>query len=82
LGLGLGDFSEVEVELPKGSRLVFYSDGITEAENQSDEEYGLTRLQKLFLQIDSSAEGLLHDVRSFANGSGLRDDASVIVVQG
>jgi sigma-B regulation protein RsbU (phosphoserine phosphatase) len=82
LGLGLGDFSEVEVELPEGSRLVFYSDGITEAENQTDEEYGLARLQQHFLKTDASAEGLLQDVRSFAHGSGLRDDASVILVQG
>jgi sigma-B regulation protein RsbU (phosphoserine phosphatase) len=82
LGLGLGDFSEVEVDLPIGSRLVFYSDGITEAENQTDEEYGLARLQEHFLRTDASAESLLDDVRSFADGSGLRDDASVILVKG
>jgi phosphoserine phosphatase RsbU/P len=82
LGLGPGDFSEVEVNLPMGSRLVFYSDGITEAENQKDEEYGLARLQEHFSRMDASAEGLLDDVRSFANGSGLHDDASVILVKG
>ncbi len=82
LGLGLGDFSEVEVQLPMCSRLVFYSDGITEAENPADEEYGLLRLQDHFLRTDASAESLLDDVRSFADGSGLRDDASVILVKG
>jgi sigma-B regulation protein RsbU (phosphoserine phosphatase) len=82
LGLGPGDFSEVEVKLPVGCRLVFYSDGITEAENPRDEEYGLARLQEHFLGSDASAEGLLDDVRSFADGSGLRDDASVILVKG
>jgi phosphoserine phosphatase RsbU/P len=83
LGLAPCDFSEVEVELPIGSRLVLYSDGITEAENQADEEYGRVRLQDHFLRTDNaSAEGLLGDVRSFANGFGLRDDASVILVKG
>jgi sigma-B regulation protein RsbU (phosphoserine phosphatase) len=82
LGLGPGGFSEVEVKLPVGSRLVFYSDGITEAENQSGEEYGLARLQEHFLRADASADSLLDDVRSFADGSGLRDDASVILVKG
>jgi sigma-B regulation protein RsbU (phosphoserine phosphatase) len=82
LGLGPGDFSEVEVKLPIGSRLVFYSDGITEAENPTDEEYGLTRLQEHFLRTDASAESLLADVRKFADGTGLRDDASVILVKG
>ena len=80
LGLGPGDFSEVEVDLPAGSRLVFYSDGITEAENPTDEEYGSARLQEHFLRPDASAESLVENVRSFADGAGLRDDASVILV--
>jgi sigma-B regulation protein RsbU (phosphoserine phosphatase) len=82
LGLGSGSFSEVEVKLPLGSRLVFYSDGITEAENPAGEEYGLERLQKHLSRADASAESLLDHVRSFADGSGLRDDASVILVKG
>jgi phosphoserine phosphatase RsbU/P len=82
LGLGPSEFSEVEVKLPMGSRLVFYSDGITEAENPMDEEYGLMRLQEHLLRTDASAESLLADVRSFADGAGLRDDASVILVNG
>src|SRR5208282_3524838 len=82
LGLGRGDFSEVEVKLPLGSRVVFYSDGITEAENQADEEYGWERMQEHFLRTDASAESLLDDVRSFADGAGLHDDASVILVKG
>jgi len=82
LGLGPCDFSEVEVAFPIGSRLVLYSDGITEAENRADEEYGSARLREHFLRTDASAESLLDDVRSFAASSGLRDDASVILVKG
>ncbi|MFZ0761011.1 MAG: GAF domain-containing SpoIIE family protein phosphatase [Candidatus Sulfotelmatobacter sp.] len=82
LGLGPGDFSEVEVKLRMGSRVVLYSDGITEAENQAEEEYGWVRLQEHFLRTDASAESLLNDVRLFADGSGLHDDASVILVKG
>jgi sigma-B regulation protein RsbU (phosphoserine phosphatase) len=82
LGLAPCDFSEVDVELPLGSRLVFYSDGITEAENPIDEEYGWARLQEHFLRTDASAETLLEDVSSFVDGSGLRDDASVVLVKG
>lgn len=82
LGLTFGDFSEVEVPFPKGSRIVFYSDGITEAANLRDEEYGLNRLQEHATKPDASTESLLDDVRSFADGQGLRDDASVIIVKG
>jgi sigma-B regulation protein RsbU (phosphoserine phosphatase) len=80
LGLGFGDFSEVEVPFLRGSRIVFYSDGITEAEN-GEEEYGLQRLQAHVERDDASAESLLNDVRSFASGGGLGDDATVIFVK-
>jgi sigma-B regulation protein RsbU (phosphoserine phosphatase) len=81
LGLGLGDFSEMEIELVPGSSLVFYSDGITEAENPEEEEYGQLRLKEHLLDPEASAESLLAEVRSFANGFGLHDDATVITIK-
>jgi sigma-B regulation protein RsbU (phosphoserine phosphatase) len=78
LGLRIGEFSESRVQLSKGSRLVFYSDGITEATGGSDEEYGAERMRDHVLQPDSSADSILADVRAFANGEGLHDDATVI----
>ncbi len=80
LGLAFGSFSEVTVHLPESSRLVFYSDGITEAVNPEDEEYGPQRLEKHVLRPEASAESLVEDVRWFANGAVLRDDATVIFV--
>src|SRR3954469_22661715 len=38
LGLTRGEFSDTQVHLTEGSRLVFYSDGITEAADANDEE--------------------------------------------
>ena len=81
LGLGFGSFSEVEVPLPEGSRLVFYSDGITEAENIKQEEYGRLRLEAHVMQPEACPETVLQDVRSFVNGACLRDDATVIFVK-
>ena len=63
------------------ARLVFYSDGITEATGLSDEEYGAERMRDHVLQADASAESILADVRIFANGQGLHDDATVIFVR-
>jgi sigma-B regulation protein RsbU (phosphoserine phosphatase) len=81
LGLGTGEFSESSVQLSKGSRLVFYSDGITEATDGSDEEYGAQRMRDHVLQPGACAESILADVRVFANGEGLHDDATVIFVK-
>jgi len=81
LGIGAGDYSEAQVQLPPDSRLLFYSDGITEATNPEEDEYGADRLEKHFRQSEASAESILEDVRTFANGAGLHDDATVILVK-
>ncbi|HZW93652.1 MAG TPA: GAF domain-containing SpoIIE family protein phosphatase [Candidatus Eremiobacteraceae bacterium] len=80
LGLSCGDYSETTVALSPGSRLVFYSDGITEAVNPADEEYGLVRLALHVSGHDTSAMSIVDDVRAFADGVGLRDDATVVFV--
>jgi sigma-B regulation protein RsbU (phosphoserine phosphatase) len=80
LGIAASKFSETEVTLGPQSRLVIYSDGITEAALESGEEYGSERLLAQVQSADVSLEGLLADVRKFVNGTGLRDDATAILI--
>lgn len=80
LGLGCGDYSETQVSLSAGSKLIFYSDGITEAVNGDEEEYGVCRLAEHAVKPGASAVSIVDDVRLFANGAGVRDDASVVFV--
>ncbi|MCU1301494.1 MAG: hypothetical protein JWQ87_1778 [Candidatus Sulfotelmatobacter sp.] len=80
LGIGCGDYSETSVILSEGSRLVFYSDGITEAVNGDEQEYGLERLAEHAISAGASAISIVDDVRAFSNGSGVRDDATVVFV--
>ena len=80
LGISASKFSETAVTLGEHSRIAFYSDGITEAEVDSGEEYGPERLLAHMQSPGVTPEGLLADVRKFANGTGLRDDATVILV--
>jgi sigma-B regulation protein RsbU (phosphoserine phosphatase) len=84
-GLPLGMPSEYQrcmIELKPGARLVLYSDGITEAENEGGEEYGVERLQEHIQGPDASAQSILDDVRRFAGTRTLRDDATVIFLKG
>jgi len=80
LGVATSKFSETEITLGEHSRIAFYSDGITEAALDSGEEYGSERLLAQLQSPDASLESLLADVKKFVNGSGLRDDATVIMV--
>lgn len=80
LGLSCGDYSETQIQLSAGSKLVFYSDGITEAVDAREEEYGLSRLAEHAIRPDASAVSVIDEVRAYANGTGVRDDASVVFV--
>jgi len=80
LGLGCGDYSETTIALSQGSKLIFYSDGITEAENAKNEEFGTCHLADHAARSEASAVSLLDEVRTFANGSGVRDDASAVFI--
>ncbi len=80
LGVSISKFSETEVELGPSSRVVFYSDGLTEAELEPGEEYGGARLLAQLQAPSITPEGLIANVKRFVNGAGLRDDATVILV--
>jgi len=81
LGIAASSFPEVQVHLTENSRLAFYSDGITEAQNPQEEEYGMERLQNHVSLPEASPQSIVEDVRSFANGAGLHDDATVILLK-
>jgi sigma-B regulation protein RsbU (phosphoserine phosphatase) len=81
LGLGASSYPEYAVNLTPGTQLLFYTDGITEAINRDDEEYGAARLLQHFLQPDACIEGLIEEVQRFGQGSDLSDDATAVLIR-
>ena len=81
LGIRENSLSERTIEMTAGSRLVFYSDGVTEAMNSSLEQYGETRLRDHAANPSASVESLLHDVRTFTAGHPASDDLTVVMVE-
>jgi phosphoserine phosphatase RsbU/P len=81
LGIAECEFDEHTIELPVGSRIVFYSDGITDAQNAGAKDYGLERLKRQSLWPDVSAKSILQDVQRFSGPQALFDDATVIVLK-
>jgi sigma-B regulation protein RsbU (phosphoserine phosphatase) len=77
-------YDQAQVPIAPGDRLVFYTDGITEARNAEGDEYGDERL--LAAAIAARAQpaeaiktALLDDVNGFTGGR-FEDDATLIVV--
>ena len=83
LPLGVTDYKYTDqvVELKPGTRLLFYSDGIGEAENRSREEYSATRLLTYAKSPDISPDSLLDDVSAFSRSPNFADDATVVLME-
>lgn len=84
-GLPLGvkeyQFTDEVVELTPGTSLLFYSDGIAEAENRDREDYGSKRLMEYAAHPEISADSLLADVSAFSGSNTFVDDATIVLIQ-
>ena len=81
LGLGASSYPEHTIHLEPGTRLLLYTDGITEAMNLLDEEYGAGRLLDHFGKSDACVEGLIEEVQLFGRGSTRSDDATAVLIR-
>jgi len=79
-----GTYTQGRAALGRGDRLVFFTDGITEARTADEEEFGEDRLQTLAIQHRGcSAPALqarLVDAVTAFTGGHFQDDATLIVV--
>jgi sigma-B regulation protein RsbU (phosphoserine phosphatase) len=78
-------YDEAELPLQTGDRLLLYTDGITEARDGSDEEFGEERVAALLAEhraLDAAGlhAAVLDCVNAFAV-DGFQDDATLIVVE-
>jgi sigma-B regulation protein RsbU (phosphoserine phosphatase) len=77
-------FEQGELPIGSGDRLLFYTDGITEARSPDGEEYGEDKLAAAALagmvaSVTDMKDAVLADVSTFTGGL-FEDDATLIVV--
>jgi sigma-B regulation protein RsbU (phosphoserine phosphatase) len=88
LPLGLfcdGQFSTCRMQLKPGASIVIYTDGLTEARNGMDEEYGPQRLLALLRKCGGMAPKdvagcCLTELTKFLSGAPMTDDLTVMVL--
>ena len=87
IGLSPEEICELaSADLAVGDVVVFYTDGVTEAENRFGEEFGLERLSAVVRYASSlSAEELTTEIfnnaANFCSEVGFRDDVTILVVK-
>lgn len=77
---------EVVLQLSPGDMLVYYTDGLTEAENSAGDYYGEDRLAQVIIAaaeqpIDAVVAHIVAEVERFADGEPLFDDLTLVVVR-
>ena len=88
-GVALGVMSDVEygertISIAPGDTMVFYTDGVTEAINETNEEYGMERLQAVFASgprqdAKAATVAVLDSVNDFAGTVSQFDDITCLV---
>ncbi len=93
-GMALGMVADIaktiqvhDIEMKTGDVLVLYSDGIPEAKNEKDEQYGMPRFKRAvseycdLVTADGIKNALLADAKEFMGDETQADDMTVVVVK-
>ena len=79
-------YATADVTMPAGSRLIAYTDGVTETPDHGDDLFGLERLMAFaraehHRQAAPFADALLGELRRFSRGAPVpHDDVTILVV--
>lgn len=79
-------YEQVEFTLAPGDRLILYTDGITEARNTHEEEYGEDRLVQFALTLgdlpaEESLTACIAQVDHFAGSTPQHDDMTALILR-
>jgi serine phosphatase RsbU (regulator of sigma subunit) len=90
-GLPLGiletaSYSESVSRLEPGDLVALFTDGLTEAENPDEEEFGMERVAEVTAALreptaDGLCDAILEAVEAHTGGGALHDDATLLVVE-
>lgn len=78
-------FEETTRRFSSGDRLIMYTDGVLEAEDEDRNQFGMDGLKKslqvhVLKPVAEAAQAIIQDVKRFASGT-LRDDILLLVIE-
>jgi sigma-B regulation protein RsbU (phosphoserine phosphatase) len=84
--LPMASYQESRVTMERGDVLVLFSDGVTEAADPSDEEFGEERLAELVASMRDQPAASIVDaihaaVAAFTQGAPAADDITVVIAR-
>ena len=89
-GMALGLWEDIEldentIQLPQGSLLFMYTDGMTDCRNPLGEPFGLTRVKRNLTNLtritaQAGCDSLFDELMKFQNGSKQADDVTLVAI--
>ncbi len=81
-----GGWEDRTVRLEPGDRLLLYTDGVPECQDPAEEDFGDDRMLACLEEsrgqaLDAGILRLLQELNAFADGSGIGDDVSLVVLE-
>jgi len=81
-----GAYKYADIKLQENDLIFFYTDGVSEAMNDSDDEYGEERIREFVIRHrnmdpEDILQGILTDIRNFDKSDPPRDDTTIIVLK-
>ena len=90
-GIALGiipdmEYAENSITLNPGETLILYTDGVTEAMNNAEEQFGVPKLQEVFRNdapksAEDAVEKIFDAIRTFADGASQSDDITCLTIR-
>ncbi len=79
-------YDELSVKMNYGDRIILYTDGIPEANNEGRKDYSNARLEEVIivnrrLPLDEFANFILEDVQRHIGNASVEDDITLIVIE-
>ncbi len=80
------NYKQGELKLEKGDIVLYYTDGITEAENPNKELFGFERLEKViydnrYNDVDTIKENILNEINIFRRDYPQVDDLTFVIIK-
>lgn len=86
IGMGAESYQEQSLILGAEDRLYLYTDGLIEAKNRANEDFGKERLLQALeasgaTSLSASLEALMRNIEDWCGSSALQDDISLLAVE-
>jgi serine phosphatase RsbU (regulator of sigma subunit) len=84
-GFDFTEYGQSELELEPGDRLFLYTDGVTEAHDPANAQYGENRMNEVLEKTrqfpgDQVLDSILEDIKTFSRGAPQFDDITMVVL--